>query len=516
MSTDTFYPIGTHVLLRGLQAAPEHNGKTGVVESTAGERQRIKLLDDDNSDDKKVLGIRPKNLELAPRAVDTLTVKELKTVLEACGYNGTLSGMDKRDLQDAVTELCSPERTAAVLVEQARKQQTTTATTADRNKNPTSNSSVNKDQIQTAADRMATMDPAQLRQQAAMMKAMPKDQLRRTNPMFANMDDGQIDQMISQFEMMASNPAMMQQAADQVKNMTPEELQRQQDSVLGANNNNAGSNTSNNSTSAAPTASSSTTSANAPSPSSNPSQMLSQMNPEQLKQQAAMMRSMPPHQIRSMHPQFSNMSDAQIEQMASQMEMMADNPAMLKMAADTMGSMTPEQIAEIQQGRLPNTGMGANNGDSSAPGPTMDQAANLLTNMNGKQVKQMLRMAKENPDMLKTAMPGADTRQVEKLVNGLDGMDEKTLDRIIAVLSTLQKAFSPVIKAYQSANQAVGGHLFKILSFAVVAMFAYWWFGGTTTATSPMVAPTMDDAAAASGIQPESDIRPEDDEFAEL
>eukprot|EP00977_Amphora_coffeiformis_P019240 scaffold7078_cov165-Amphora_coffeaeformis.AAC.4 len=155
-------------------------------------RPRVRLLDEDDDNNNKVLGIRPKNLELAPRAVDTLNVKELKVVLEACDYEGSLAGLDKRDLQNAVTQLCSPERTAEVLVEQARRQQRTTSTSATTTSAATSSSTstlptVDKGQMQTAADRMANMDPVQLRQQAAMMKAMPKDQLRRSNPMFANM-----------------------------------------------------------------------------------------------------------------------------------------------------------------------------------------------------------------------------------------------------------------------------------------------------------------------------------------
>ena len=121
---------------------------------------------------------------------------------------------------------------------------------------------------------------------------------------------------------------------------------------------------------------------------------------------------------------------------------------------------------------------------SAAPGTAIDQAASLLSNMNGKQVKDMLKMAKENPDILKTAMPGADTTQMEMVINGLEGMDEKTLDRIIAFLSALQKALSPVIKVYQTTNRAVGGHLFKILSILMFAMISYWWFRGKAVSYS--------------------------------
>lgn len=497
--------MGTQVVLTGLQAAPEHNGKKGVVESLGGERLRIKILSDG-----KVMAIRPKNLQLAPREVESLSVKELKQILQACEYKGTTTGMDKRDLQEAVTNLSTAERNAEILVTHARQQQSssqTTTTAASSSSTPSaSGPAFTKEQMQTAADRMSSMDPAMLRQQAAMMKAMPPEQLRRSNPMFANMSDAQIQQMISQFEMMASNPAMMAQAANQMKNMSPEELERQRQSVLGTTSSStSGGSTNSTGTSTEPSStpsvastspSSSSSFGSATPPSGNTADMLRTMNPEQLKQQAAMLKSMPPSQIRSMHPQFSSMSDDQIEQMAAQMEMMADNPAMLKMAADAMGNMTPEQIADIQQGRMPsNMGMAGSGGSPGTTGaPTMDQAANLLSSMSGKQVKDMLKMAKENPDMLRTAMPGADTKQMEGMINRLESMDEKTLDRILGFLTGLQKTLSPVIKGYQSANQAVGGHLFKLIAFAFVALVWYVWFGGGKSgAAAAVVAPLAEE-----------------------
>lgn len=224
------------------------------------------------------------------------------------------------------------------------------------------------------------------------------------------------------------------------------------------------------------------------------------MNPEQIKQQAAMLKSLPPQQIRSMHPQFANMSDAQIQQMAAQMELMADNPAMMKMAAETMKNMTPEQMAEIQQGRMPSVGMGGGAGAAAADGgsaaamPSMDQAANLLSSMSGKQVKDMLKMAKENPDIFKTAMPGGtDTKQISSMIDKIDSMDEATLDRILAFLKGVQKVLSPIIKAYQSANQAVNGHLLKLVGVSLVALIAYRWFGGATGSSISAPASLVED-----------------------
>ena len=209
------------------------------------------------------------------------------------------------------------------------------------------------------------------------------------------------------------------------------------------------------------------------------------MNPEQIKQQAAMLKSMPPQQIRSMHPQFANMSDAQIQQMAAQMELMAENPAMMKMAAETMQNMTPEQMAEIQQGRMP-SGMGGGGADSgNVAMPSMDQAANLLSSMSGKQVKDMLKMAKENPDMFKSAMPGGtDATQMSSMIDKIDSMDEATLDRILAFLKGLQKVVAPFIRAYHSANQAVNGHLLKLVGLSFAALIFYRWFGGAASISS--------------------------------
>ena len=480
-STASSYPVGTQVILTGLQAAAEHNGKQGLVESVGGERQRVRLVDDEE----KILAVRPKNLQLAPRSVDSLSVKELKAILQACDYKGTTTGMDKTDLQQEVDNLSTPEKNAQILMKQARQRQpmqsaapTSSSATASSATTP----SFSKEQMQSAADRMSSMDPSMLRQQAAMMRAMPADQVRRSNPMFANMTDAQIQQAIAQFEMMADNPAMMQQAAQQMKNMSPEELERQRQAVMGSTNNShvasstmTSSTTSNTST----TASTASTASSTPT-SNNPAEMMRDMDPAQLKQQAAMLKSMPPSQVRAMHPQFATLSDDQIGAMAAQMEMMADNPAMMKMAAETMNNLTPEQLQDIQQGRMP-SGMG----NASMPAtPTMDQAAGLFSNMTGKQVKDMLNMVKDQPELLSTAMPGTDTKQVENLLQKMDGLDEATLDRILAFLKALQKFLSPVIKAYQSANRMVRGHLLKRLALGLAALIYYRWFGAASTAVT--------------------------------
>ena len=58
-------------------------------------------------------------------------------------------------------------------------------------------------------------------------------------------------------------------------------------------------------------------------------QQMAQADPEQMLAQARMMKNMDKNALRSMNPQFAGMSDADIDMAASQMEMMASNPAML-------------------------------------------------------------------------------------------------------------------------------------------------------------------------------------------
>lgn len=86
------------------------------------------------------------------------------------------------------------------------------------------------DLLNRGASAMAQMDPARLRQQASALRSMNPDQVRRTSPQMANMTDAQIQQAADQMEQMANNPAMMNAAREQMKNMTPQqmEMMRQQ------------------------------------------------------------------------------------------------------------------------------------------------------------------------------------------------------------------------------------------------------------------------------------------------
>lgn len=78
---------------------------------------------------------------------------------------------------------------------------------------------------QTPQEQLANMSPEQLRQQAQMMRSMPPDTLRSLNPQLANMTDAQIQQAATQMEMMAGNPELMKMASDQMKNLSPQQME---------------------------------------------------------------------------------------------------------------------------------------------------------------------------------------------------------------------------------------------------------------------------------------------------
>lgn len=80
-------------------------------------------------------------------------------------------------------------------------------------------------QAEQAAQTMANMTPEQLKQQADMFESMPPDAIRQMNPQLAHMTDAQIKMAATQFRMMADNPEMMKMAMDQMKNMTPEQIE---------------------------------------------------------------------------------------------------------------------------------------------------------------------------------------------------------------------------------------------------------------------------------------------------
>eukprot|EP00545_Synedropsis_sp_CCMP1620_P002751 CAMPEP_0119003800 /NCGR_PEP_ID=MMETSP1176-20130426/773_1 /TAXON_ID=265551 /ORGANISM="Synedropsis recta cf, Strain CCMP1620" /LENGTH=490 /DNA_ID=CAMNT_0006955431 /DNA_START=19 /DNA_END=1491 /DNA_ORIENTATION=+ len=474
------FPMDSKVTLTGLSAV-EYNGKPGIVKGELTKEGRQQVLVG-----KKFLGLKPTNLFYAVRPVEALSMQELKYILKEEKDSINFAGMDVSDLRRTVRAmepstafgyLASANAKAAIVKRQVQDQQQ-----AQQKKQHAAT-------MRSQADQLTQLSPDQLRQQARMMRSMPPDQIRRMNPQLAGMSDAQIHAAAAQMEQMADNPEMVKMAANQVKNMSPAELQRvQADQQRAAGGGGA----------AAPDAAAAgygTRTASAPARGNN----LDTMTPDQLKNQAEMMRNMEPDQIRRLNPQLASLSDAQIASTVQQMDMMASNPAMFEMAKSQMKGLSPEDIAKMQAGG-PGGAM-----QMPAAGSDMDPAK-LMESMDGKQLKSMMGMVKDNPEMMKNL--GMDEAQVQKAMKMFDGMDEKQLDAAMGMLKGVSSATAPVRKAYSTVNGWCGGHLVKVVGFIMflyVGLIIYFRFvvagGASTIDTLQEAVPIMQEEPPSAGSE---------------
>lgn len=173
-----------------------------------------------------------------------------------------------------------------------------TTSSAARSKSSSSSpsSTPTASQAQQAADMMKNMTPEQLKQQAEMLRNMDPATIRSMNPQMAHMTDEQIKMAATQFEMMASNPAMLDMALNQMKNMDPDQMAAmQQQAQSGAGGVNGG-----------------------PGAGMDPSKMLADMDKDQLKMMLQSLKSNP-----EMMKQFAQMTGMSEEQLAQGVDMFA-------------------------------------------------------------------------------------------------------------------------------------------------------------------------------------------------
>ena len=471
-STEVQFPIEARVTLHGLVNAPDLNGKAGVVKSSVTDgRQHVYV-----EEIAKSVALKLENLKFESRSVESLSAKELKIILKYKNLQDSeLAGVEKSELRSKLSGISQDSEEIGEWLAKAKAAGTKPATTTTAY-----SPKVNVSQTSQAADQLANMSPEQLRQQARMMRSMDPASIRRMNPQLAHMTDQQIKMAADQMEMMANNPQMVKMASEKMKNMSPEEHQQMQNMAA---NGMPASSSSSVSSSTRPT-----TTANLP-PTANQAeqaaQMMANMTPEQLKQQAEMLKSMDPDTIRSMNPQMANMSDEQIKMAAAQFEMMASNPDMVKMAMDQMKNMTPDQVEAMKNGTAPPPDMSQMGGDP----------AKMLANMDKKQLKQMLKSLKENPEMLKqfTGMSGMSEEQLSKGIDMFANMEDNKLDTALAVMAKAQKAK----EMWTQANAKTGGHLMKILlvlGILLAILFVNWlFFSGGKIVPTPVNTAKMTD-----------------------
>lgn len=445
----TSFPVGSRVILKDLTKGTEFNGKVGIVKSklttnaSADERQQVLLIQSG-----KTLGIKPKNLKYEPRSVKSLSVTELKSILVAKKMPPSqITGYDKAQLREMVKIKTddSGEELARTLYELQEKEAETKATMGA--------GGGTRSQMQNQAAALGNMTPDQLRQQAQMMRSVPPSQIRRMNPAMANFSDVQIQMAANQMETMANNPQMMEGMVNQMKNMSPAELEQVKrmqsqggDGAIDAGSVAAGGNNT-----------------------QSGMQSMADMTPDQLRQQASMMKSMTPDALRSMNPAMANWSDAQIQMAITQMETMANNPGMMEKMKDQMKGMKPEDVEKIRdmaaKGDMGSMGMpGTNAGTDGPPQNPMD----ILNSTDPSQIKQMLEMVKENPQVIKdlfrnggsgmpSGMANMSDEQIDKTINAFANMDERKIGWILKVVGWAQK--------FKNSSKM------KVALFLVVSMF---------------------------------------------
>ena len=425
------FPLQARVVLQGLNKAPEFNGKQGVVMSTLKDGRQQVLVG------KKFLGLKPSNMTYQLRPFESLNMQELKKILSQKDPSLNFAGMDASDLRRDVTLLGQEVAFEYLAIANANE-------FVEKEKAKEQQAQEDHKNIKSRADQISGMSPDQLRRQARMMRTLPADQIRKSHPQLRHMTDAEIQDAATQMEQMAENPELVRMAAEQVKNMSPEEYERAQQQHLRQQNRPGRGGRRGNRKGTASV------------PEGNP---MDDMTPEQLKQQAKMMRSMTPAQIRKLNPQLASLTDEQVEQTVVQMEQMASNPEMFKMAKEQMKGMSKEEIANIKAG--------------GAVPPGMDPSK-MLETMDGKQLKQMLKMMKENPEVLKQM--GGQGEQMMKALQMFEGMDEAQLESAVNMMKGVQKATAPVRNAYSKLNSLCGGHLIKVLLLLFALYFGMFIF----------------------------------------
>jgi hypothetical protein len=212
LSNDPF-PLEARVVLQGLQTAPELNNKVGVVKTKLSDSGRQTVYVHEL---KRSLNVKPINLMYEPRNIDSLSVKELKLVIQSKKIvqdDNEMTGLDKDELKAKVQEAIDSNDEIPEILAKAQEPKSPPPKAKKTSPSPGAASGMPSVDPSQAADQLASMNPEHLRQQARMMRTMPPSQIRSMNPALANMTDAQIRMAADQMEMMANNPQMMQSAA---------------------------------------------------------------------------------------------------------------------------------------------------------------------------------------------------------------------------------------------------------------------------------------------------------------
>ncbi len=326
--------------------------------------------------------------------------------------------------------------------------------------------------------------------------------------------DEQITMAIAQMESVASDPNQLKMAAEQMKNMSEEDLRR-------AMNLAGGGTSSSSSSTHTPLASSASSTSNnnnkqvaiSKTQFEHAAQQMSSFSPTQLRQQAAMLRSVPYDTLRKTNAPMAHMTDSQIEMSIKQLEQMAENPELMKMATDQLKSMTEEQYESMKQmlgggdgseAAHSTSGGGANNNESM---PQIDPSNNNNNNImegllsNPEQLNSIVRTMKKNPELLKQVMvsqfggggpnnkvPDKQKEQLTKAIDSFVQMDDEKMERYLSMANGVQRRIlKPMVTTLDIFKKRSGLSTRTLILLIAVGMFAVfgivvmklwmWWNG---------------------------------------
>ena len=167
-SPEESFPVASNILLQNLVGAAHLNDKKGIVKSklNTNGRQEIYVFEAEKS-----MAIKPTNLRYEPRELSSLSVPEMKGILNVLEVQGEWSGMDKDELRIWVKEASANTEDSvelARLVARANEPKDVPKPAAAAATQP----SFNPSNLRQGAERMSGMSSDDLRRQAATMKAM--------------------------------------------------------------------------------------------------------------------------------------------------------------------------------------------------------------------------------------------------------------------------------------------------------------------------------------------------------
>lgn len=513
------FPIGSSVLLQNLVKGAHLNDKKGIVKARPDAvtgRQEVYVFEAQKS-----MAIKPANLRYEPRELSSLSVSEMKGILlkskkiDDDASPTEWKGMTKEELLRTVAaeiDTEDPGEIAALVAEAnapVEGANNRAKVVPDRTTGGGDAALQSSERLRQGAEVMSKMSPNDIRRQAATMKAMGPAALRACTPQMAGMTDAQINMAISQMEAVANNPTQLKMAADQMKSMSDSQLrQAVNQSPLSSQSGQMPR-----ATPATPSTNNHAAAAAAAPPSVNnisqsqfqqATQQMSSMSPDQLKSQAAMLKSMPLDALRRSNPQMANMSDAQIRMSITQLEQMAENPDMVKMAADQMKNMTKEQYDGLRDmmgggGSGPSAAGETAAGMAGMPADPSKMMESLLSNPD--QLNTAVKMMKKNPEMIKQMMASqlgtgggggdgssggdapADTRQkqMNSVIDSFAEMDDEKLEKYLKLANKVQTVAGPMWNAFDRVKQTLGVSTktlivsINILILAGFVLLARWW-----------------------------------------